>query len=110
MTPHDIPAFDWAVNLGAAVIGGAIRFMRQWQTNYGQWSKGRVFFEGVLNALYAGFAAILTFMLLQSWGVNPYYSIFACGVMGHMGPEGVSLLSESIRNAILSRTAPPPKE
>lgn len=107
--PQDIPILDYAVNLGAALVGGAVRFLKEWRENFREWEWRRVFFEGVLNAFYAGFAAVLTFWLLYSWKVDPYYSAFACGIMGHMGPEGIALLKDVISNGLKSRTPPPQK-
>ena len=109
--PQDIPLLEYLFNIGAALIGGLVRFMREWKENYDTWQKRQVFFEGVLNAVYAGFCALLTFWLLYSWKVDPYYSAFACGIMGHMGPEGIALLKDVIANGLRARTSPPaPKE
>jgi hypothetical protein len=111
--PQDIPVLDYAINLGAAMLGGTVRFMKAWQDNFSVWGGRQVFFEGVLNAVYAGFAALLTFWLLYSWRVDSYYSAFACGIMGHMGPEGIALLKDVLTNGLRSRAAPPtqpPKE
>lgn len=108
--PQDIPLLDYLVNLGAALLGGSVRFVKEWRENFTNWERRRVFFEGVLNALYAGFSAILTFWLLYSWKVDPYYSAFACGIMGHMGPEGITLLKDVVSNGLRSRATPPPKE
>lgn len=108
--PQDIPVLEYVVNLGAALIGGGVRFLKEWRENFSVWERRRVFLEGILNALYAGFAALLTFWLLYSWEVDPYYSAFACGIMGHMGPEGIALLKDLVSNGLRSRTTPPPKE
>ena len=108
--PQDISGVDWAINMGAALVGGIVRFMKEWKANFDEWPKGRIFFEGVLNATYAGFAAMLTFLLMKSWNADQYYTIFACGVMGHMGPEGINMLTEVITNAMRSRDIRPPKE
>lgn len=109
--PQDIPLLEYAINLGAAFGGGAVRWMKEWRENYRVWDRRRVFFEGVLNAVYAGFCALLTFWLLYSWKVDPYYSAFACGIMGHMGPEGIALLKDVISNGLRARTSPTaPKE
>lgn len=105
--PKDIPFIDYLFNIGLALIGGLVRFMREWQANYEQWALRRVFLEGTLNGLLAGFAALLTFLLLFSWKVDPFYSAFACGVMGHMGPEGIALLKDVLNNGLRSRNSPP---
>lgn len=106
--PQHIPLIDYFINLGLALLGGLVRFARVWQTNFTTWKWQRVAFEGFLNAIYAGFAALLTFMLLSSWNVDLFYSAFACGIMGHMGPEGITLLTEVISNGIRSKSSPPP--
>jgi hypothetical protein len=99
---------EYLLNLGLALLGGFVRFARVWQANFTEWRWNRVVFEGFLNAIYAGFAALLTFMLLSSWHVDKFYTIFACGIMGHMGPEGITLLTEVISNGLRSRAGPPP--
>lgn len=110
--PQHIPLIDYLINLGLAMVGGLVRFARVWQTNFATWRWQRVAFEGFLNAIYAGFAALLTFMLLASWNVDKFYAAFACGIMGHMGPEGITLLTEVISNGFRAKSnvPPPPKE
>lgn len=108
--PQDISAPEYLIAAGAALLGGAVRFIKEWRENFTTWETKRVFLEGVVNALYAGFAGLLTFWLLYSWKVDPFYSAFACAIMGHMGPEGVSLLKDVISNGLRSRAAPPPSK
>lgn len=111
--PQDISSTEYLVTGGAALLGGAVRFMKEWRENFHVWETRRIFLEGVVNALYAGFAGLLTFWLLYSWKVDPFYSAFACAIMGHMGPEGISLLKDVISNGLRARSSvppPPPKE
>jgi hypothetical protein len=63
----------------------------------------------LVNALTAGFSGVLTFWVLRSWSVDPLYTAFAVGIMGHAGPEGLALLKEVVFNAIKSRAQTPPK-
>jgi len=63
-----------------------------------------------MNAVYAGFAGMLTFWLLYSWKVDPFYTAFAVGVMGHAGPEGITLLTEILSNGLRSKSTPPPSK
>lgn len=107
--PGDVPLLDYAINVGVAMVGAAVRFLREWRANYAQWDRKTVVIEAVLNALTAGFSGLLTFWVLQSWSVNPFYVAFAVGIMGHMGPEGIALLKEVITNGLRSRTQPPSK-
>jgi len=105
--PQDIPGLEYVVNVGAALIGGAVRFVKEWRDNFQTWSRPRAFLEGALNGLYAGFTGLLTFWLLYSWKVDPYYSAFASGLMGHMGPEGLSLFKDMIVNGLRTRSPNP---
>lgn len=108
--PGDVPLLDYLINLGVALVGAAVRFLRQWQENFAEWNGKRVAIEAVINALQAGFSGLLTFWILASWNVSPFYTAFAVGIMGHMGPEGIALLTEIVKNGLRSRTAPPTKE
>ncbi len=107
--PGDIPLMDYAINLGVALVGAVVRFLREWRTNFDTWSAGQVWFEGFTNALTAGFSGVLTFWVLRSWSVDPLYTAFAVGIMGHAGPEGLTLLKEVAVNALKSRATPPQK-
>lgn len=108
MKPSDIPLIDYAVNIGIALIGGVVKFAREWQLNFSTWPRGRVLIEGFIAATLAGFSGVLTFFVLTSWKVDPLYIAFAVGMMGHMGPEGIALLKDVVSNALRSRTSPPP--
>ena len=108
MKPSDIPLIDYAVNIGIALVGGVVKFAREWQQNYATWPRGRVLIEGFIAATLAGFVGVLTFFVLTSWKVDPLYIAFAVGMMGHMGPEGIALLKDVVANALRSRTSPPP--
>ena len=105
--PEDIPPKDYAVNIGVALIGASVRFARQWQQNFTEWDRKRIALEAFLNAVTAGFVGLLTFWLLASWKVDPFYTAFAVGIMGHAGPEGIALLQEVITNGLRSRSSPP---
>lgn len=107
--PGDIPLLDYAINLGVALVGAAVRFVKDWRANFGQWTAGQVWFEGLANALTAGFSGVLTFWVLRSWSVDPLYTAFAVGIMGHAGPEGLALIKETVFNTIKSRAQTPPK-
>jgi hypothetical protein len=107
--PGDIPLLDYAINLGVALVGAAVRFVKEWRANYQDWTAGQVWFEGLANALTAGFSGVLTFWVLRSWGVDPLYTAFAVGIMGHAGPEGLALIKEVVFNAIKARAQTPPK-
>lgn len=104
--PGDIPAIEYLVNLGTAVVGASIRFAREWQQNFGEWDRKRVAIEAFINAATAGFSGLLTFWILRSWGVDPLYTAFAVGIMGHMGPEGIALLKEIVANGLRSKSTP----
>ena len=108
MKPSDIPIIDYAANFGIAMLGAVVKFAREWQQNWNVWDRWRVMIEGFIAATLAGFVGLLTFFLLTSWKVDPLYTIFAVGMMGHMGPEGIALLKELVSNALRSRTSPPP--
>lgn len=110
MKPSDIPLIDYAVNIGIALLGGAVKFAREWQMNYTSWVPGRVAIEGFIAAALAGFVGVLTFFVCTSWKVDPLYTAFAVGMMGHMGPEGISLLKDVVSNALRSRNATPPSQ
>lgn len=103
--PGDVPVIDYLVNLGVAVVGASIRFAREWQQNFGEWDRKRVALEAFINATTAGFSGLLTFWILRSWTVDPFYTAFAVGIMGHMGPEGLQLLKEIIANGLRSKAA-----
>lgn len=105
--PSNIPLLDYAINLGIALAGAAVRFVREWRTNFTEWQPSRVFIEGLFSALTAGFAGILTMWVLRSWKTDPYYTAFAVGIMGHMGPEGIALLTDLLKNGFRSRSETP---
>ena len=107
--PGDVPLLDYIINVGVAMVGAAVRFLREWRTNFNEWDRTRVLLEAMLNAITAGFSGLLTFWVLSSWTVNPFYIAFAVGIMGHMGPEGVVLLKEIVTNGLRSKTTPPQK-
>lgn len=107
--PGDIPFLDYVINVGVAIIGGAVRFMRDWRTSYAEWSASRIWIEAVLAALIAGFSGVLTFWVLRGLNTDPLYTAFAVGIMGHMGPEGIALLSDFLKNGFRSRTQTPPQ-
>lgn len=106
--PQNVSSLEYLVSLGAALLGGAVRFLMGWRDNIEQWVGKRLFLEGFINGLTAGFAGLLTFWLLYSWKVDPFYSAFACAIMGHMGPEGISLLKDVITNGLRARSSQPP--
>lgn len=101
--PGDIPFLDYAINLGVALVGAVVRFLREWKANYEAWSSKQVWLEAGSNAITAGFSGVLTFWVLKSWGVDPLYTSFAVGIMGHAGPEGLALLREVATNMLKSR-------
>lgn len=105
--PGDIPLLDYVINLGVALVGAVVRFLREWRTNFDDWSAGQVWFEGFAHAMTAGFSGVLTFWVLRSWSVDPLYTAFAVGIMGHAGPEGLSMLKEAVFSAIKNRAALP---
>ena len=105
--PGNLPLLDYAINIGVAIAGASVRFAREWQLNYTAWDRKRIAIEAFINATTAGFVGLLTFWVLTSWKIDPLYTAFAVGIMGHAGPEGLSLLKESLFNAIRSK---PPKE
>lgn len=105
--PGDIPALDYLINLGVAIAGASIRFAREWQMNFAAWDGRRVVIEAFINAMQAGFVGLLTFWILSSWKVDSFYTAFAVGIMGHMGPEGIALLKDVVTNGLRSRTPPP---
>jgi hypothetical protein len=107
--PDDIPIRDYAINIGVALVGAAVRFLRQWNDNFDDWRARRIFFEGLLSGVTAGFVGVLTFWLLTSWKVDAFYTAFAVGIMGHMGPEGIALLKDFITNALRLRSQTPEK-
>lgn len=107
--PGDVPLLDYVINVGVAMVGAAVRFLREWRENFASWDRKRIFIEALLNALTAGFCGLLTFWVLSSWTVNPFYIAFAVGIMGHAGPEGLVLLKEVVFNAMRSRATPPQK-
>lgn len=107
--PGDIPLLDYAINLGVAMVGASVRFLKEWRTNFKAWDRRTIVVEALLNALTAGFSGLLTFWVLSSWAVNPFYIAFAVGIMGHAGPEGVALLWETLSNFVRSRAQPPQK-
>lgn len=108
--PGNLPLLDYAINVGVAIAGASIRFAREWQMNFGAWDRRRVAIEAFINAATAGFVGLLTFWVLTSWKIDPLYTAFAVGIMGHMGPEGIQLLKDVITNGLRSRQAPPSKE
>lgn len=108
--PGNLPLLDYAINIGIAIIGAAVRFAREWQVNYEEWDRSRVALEAFIHATTAGFVGVLTFWVLSSWKIDPLYVAFAVGIMGHAGPEGIVLLKDVTTNGLRSRTAPPPKE
>jgi hypothetical protein len=105
--PGNLPLLDYVINIGVAIVGASVRFAREWQMNYTVWDRKRIAIEAFINATTAGFVGLLTFWVLTSWKIDPLYTAFAVGIMGHAGPEGLSLLKESLFNAIRSK---PPKE
>lgn len=107
--PGDIPAIDYLVNLGVAVVGASVRFAREWQVNFTEWDRKRILIEAFIAATLAGFSGLLTFWILRSWGVDAFYTAFAVGIMGHAGPEGLSLLREALFNFVKNRASTPPK-
>lgn len=106
--PEDIPFIDYAINIGVAIVGASVRFAREWQTNFAQWDGKRVVLEAFINATTAGFVGLLTFWILASWKVDPFYTAFAVGIMGHMGPDGITLLKDVVTNGLRSRASTPP--
>ena len=107
--PGDVPLLDYVINVGVAMVGAAVRFLREWRDNYGQWDRKRIFLEAMLNAITAGFSGLLTFWVLSSWSVGPFYIAFAVGIMGHAGPEGLVLLKEIVTKGLQSRASTPEK-
>lgn len=105
--PSNIPLLDYAINLGVAFAGAFVRFTREWRNNYAEWKPSRVFLEGLFSAITAGFAGVLTLWILRSWHTDPYYTAFAVGIMGHMGPEGIALLTDLLKNGLQNRSEPP---
>lgn len=108
--PGNLPLLDYAINIGIAIVGAAVRFASEWRANFDEWDRKRIALEAFLNATTAGFVGVLTFWVLTSWKVDPLYTAFAVGIMGHAGPEGLLLLKEVVTNGLRSRQAPPPKE
>lgn len=108
--PSNIPLLDYAINLGVALVGAFVRFLREWRTNYAEWKAERVLIEAFFSALTAGFSGVLTLWVLRSWNTDPFYTAFAVGVMGHMGPEGIGLLTDLAKNGLNLRASQPPKE
>lgn len=112
MEPHgpgNLPLVDYLINLAIAVAGASVRFLREWRDNFNAWKPGRVVIEGLLAAITAGFVGALTYWVLASWVVGPLYIAFACGIMGHMGPEGIALLKDIVTNGLRSRSQTPPQ-
>ena len=107
--PGDVPLLDYVINVGVAMVGAAVRFLREWREHFTEWDRKRIFIEAFLNALTAGFCGLLTFWVLASWTVNPFYIAFAVGIMGHAGPEGLTLLKELAFNALRKRNESSPK-
>ena len=107
--PGDVPLLDYAINVGVALVGATVRFLREWRANFAEWDAKRIVIEAMLNAITAGFCGLLTFWVLASWAVNPFYIAFAVGIMGHAGPEGLVLLKETVFNAIRNRSQTPPQ-
>jgi hypothetical protein len=108
--PGDVPLLDYVINVGVALIGATVRFLREWRTNFTVWDRKTIFIEAMLNAVTAGFSGLLTFWVLQSWTVNPFYIAFAVGIMGHAGPEGMALLKETAFNAFRAKSNLPPPQ
>ncbi len=106
--PGDVPLLDYAINVGVALVGAAVRFLREWRANFTEWDRKRIFLEAMLNAITAGFSGLLTFWVLSSWSVNSFYIAFAVGIMGHAGPEGLVLLKDAVFSAIRSKSQTPP--
>lgn len=102
--PGDVPLLDYAINVGVALVGAVVRFLREWRNNVANWTRREVAIEALLNATTAGFAGLLTFWVLRSWNVDPFYTAFAVGIMGHAGPEGLVLLKEIVSNGLRSKT------
>lgn len=100
--PGDVPLLDYCINVGVALVGAVVRFLREWRSN-AQWTRREVFIEALLNATTAGFAGLLTFWVLRSWSVDPFYTAFAVGIMGHAGPEGLALLKEIVANGLRTK-------
>lgn len=105
--PSNVPLADYCINIGVALAGASVRFVREWRNNFATWGPSRVFVEGLFSALTAGFAGLLTFWVLRSWKADPYYIAFAVGIMGHMGPEGIALLTDLLKNGFRARTETP---
>jgi LydA holin phage, holin superfamily III len=102
--PQDVPLLDYLVNVGIALVGAVVRFLREWQKHFGEWNVMRIAIEAMLSVVTAGFCGLLTFWLFYSWKMDPFYTAFGVGVMGHMGPEGIALLQDSLTNGIRSKT------
>lgn len=105
--PDQIPLLDYAINIGIALVGGLVRFLREWRAHLADWDWKRTLIEWLVGGTTAGFVGLLTFLVLTSWGVDKFYAAFAVGIMGHMGPEGIDLLKEVVTNGLRSRQAPP---
>lgn len=110
MKPSDIPLVDYAVNIGIALVGAAVKFARDVQLNWQAWDRTRIAIEAFITTAGAGFVGMLTFWLLTSWKVDPLYAAFGVGMMGHMGPEGLALLKEWWSHGLRSRQQPPPPQ
>ena len=100
--PGDVPLLDYVINVGVALVGAVVRFLRELRSN-AQWSRRDIAIEALLNATTAGFAGLLTFWVLRSWNVDPFYTAFAVGIMGHAGPEGLVLHREIVSNGLRSK-------
>lgn len=98
--PKNIPPIEYIINIGIALVGGLVSFIRMWRETLAKPEAVMTLKQLALLAcervLCAGFAGVLMLWFLKSYGINDYYIAFAVAVAGHMGPEAMELFKGAV--------------
>lgn len=98
--PKNIPPIEYLINVGIALLGGLVSFVRAWRESWAKpeatMSKKQLWLLAFERVLCAGFAGVLMLWFLKSYGINDYYIAFSVAVAGHMGPEAMDLFKGAV--------------
>lgn len=98
--PKSIPLIEYAINVGIALLGGAVSFVKMWRESFGKpeyaLSSKQLTLLACERVLYAGFAGVLMLWFLKSYDINDFYIAFSVAVAGHMGPEAMELFKGAL--------------
>lgn len=97
---YSVVTYLWVLIL--SMWGGVVRIVLDLRRGTKSVKKAFLFFIGEMSV--SGFAGVLTFFLLESFGVQPLYTAVMTGIAGYMGGRAVSGF-EAIYQA--ARKAPP---